>query len=941
MRESSFESRGRLAGWSRFPSPAAVACSPRWLALATAVATFLLLFRGGSPPYLTDLDSSWTLVLAWALRKPLQWGSDLVFTYGPLGSLVPFASYFPDSHVGYFVGQCGLSLAAAFIVHRFAGRVGWGVNLVLIGLLVAWYGVLPADVGYCLMFALAATVLFHEVESGASPRRLALLLGGGALVFSVLALGKFTLLILWLVLLAYVVALLAVHRRRHAALATALAWPALLVILWLACGQHASGLFDYVRGGLELASGYAAMTLSPPAWIDVCGLLVLLALAASLLRLARGAQVATWLLAAFLGLMGLMVWRGGFVRADAHVAIFFATASFIGLAAWGARPPRMLATGVAFGAALLVGLWASYAGAGAFWGIGTLGATLQQLAAPLANRVQLREAWDAQARQWDLPQTRMVIGDHSVDLLMNQQGVALVNHFNYLPRPVFQGYAAFTPQLARINERHLLGAHAPDYLLADFGAIDERYPTADDPLTVLAAMRAYEPVGAERNFLLFAKRADAGVAPVGEPAAAQWREATIDAEVDVAADGAPRLLYYDASLSVLGHLYALLLREPELAIEVTLADGSKATHRLMRQNGAAGLLLSPYLGNSPAYLRWYAGLTDPNVTHLRVFARKPWQAALFADRFRYALTPVDLPRQAATGLTPALREALYPRFDPAPARVEGHSELRDEAGIKVLLAHAPSMLQFDLAPGRWSGHGVFGVMAAAYDLPQCQASDGIELVAEHVAANGEVRELLRRAIDPIHEASQRGAQPFAYGPVTTDAGDTIRLRLDPGPNGSVNTDCDWSYVAEVAHESTPVMRVEGGSDTAGGEPTLCGIDTADSTEVAAGERIVVAQSRPLRLGGWAGPIDGSPEARKLRLILTGSDGIRYVAPIRQTVPRPDVAAVFDNPGFAEGGFDTEVDLSQVPVGFYRAFLAQGRRAYCDPARSVEVRVAPR
>lgn len=780
-------------------SPSAAWSSPRWLAWVTALLAFLLLFRCGSSPDPASLDMSWMLVLAWAFDKRMQWGSDIIFTYGPLGFLNPLASYFPSTYEIYFVGQILLSLTAALLVFRFARRARPAINVVLIALLVAWYAMLTDDIGHYLMFVLAATVLYQELEEPANSRPLPVVTGVCAPAFVMLALGKFTLLLLWLAFLAYAVAMFSTHRRVRAAALTAMAWPCLLLIAWLACGQSPGGFVDHVRGSLELSSGYAAMMLTPPLKVDAVGVLVLLMLTLGLLQFARSAQgrPAGLLLASFLGLMMAMSWRAGFVRADSHVLIFFATASFIALAAWTARPSRAFVNAMP-GGIVVVGLLVCML-AGIPQGIRALPTTLRPLIEPAAHREKMRAAWDAQSAQWDMPQVRRAIGNHTMDLLMNQQGIALINRLNYAPRPVFQGYAAYSPTLARINERYLLGTGAPDYLLANFGAIDNHYPTGDDPLSVLAAIRAYDPIGGEQDYLLFERRAaDASGSPIGEPEKTDWHYAAIGADIPVGSG--PAVLHHDVPLSLLGRLYALLLREPELAIEVTLADRSVVTHRLMRQNGLTGMLLSPYLGSQSDYLHWYAGLTDLDVVRLRVLVRHPWQSSLFSGRLRYVLAPVNLPRRPGAELASALRDVLYPGFAPTPSQVRGRSELRSEDGRQVLVVHPETAVEFKLSPGLWSGHGSFGLMTSTYNPSKCRADHGIEFIAEQVAANGNVQPLLLRAINRGQHTGLRGPRQFTYGPVTIANGDAISLRFAAGHDRITNAECMRPYLGEVVHE---------------------------------------------------------------------------------------------------------------------------------------------
>jgi hypothetical protein len=65
-------------------------------------------------PPIVGLDSSWNGGLAMAVKDGLQWGSQIVFTYGPLGFLNGTGVWYSDLGVLAFI--YGASLYVAFCV---------------------------------------------------------------------------------------------------------------------------------------------------------------------------------------------------------------------------------------------------------------------------------------------------------------------------------------------------------------------------------------------------------------------------------------------------------------------------------------------------------------------------------------------------------------------------------------------------------------------------------------------------------------------------------------------------------------------------------------------------------------------------------------------------------------------------------------------------------
>lgn len=71
------------------------------------------------------------------------------------------------------------------------------------------------------------------------------------------------------------------------------------------------------------------------------------------------------------------------------------------------------------------------------------------------------------------------IGNATVDVFPWDSEYIIENRLNYTPRPVFQSFSAYTEQLQNINyEKYRLSA--PEFIIYDYDAIDQRYPFNDD-----------------------------------------------------------------------------------------------------------------------------------------------------------------------------------------------------------------------------------------------------------------------------------------------------------------------------------------------------------------------------------------------------------------------------------------------------------------------------
>src|SRR5579862_9906345 len=81
------------------------------------------------------VDSSWCAVLNWAHERGLQFGKDIVFTYGPLGYLIaPYTLTQPSGSL--ILTNAALSFHAALGLCLVMGRLAWPWRYLLLGTFV-------------------------------------------------------------------------------------------------------------------------------------------------------------------------------------------------------------------------------------------------------------------------------------------------------------------------------------------------------------------------------------------------------------------------------------------------------------------------------------------------------------------------------------------------------------------------------------------------------------------------------------------------------------------------------------------------------------------------------------------------------------------------------------------------------------------------------------
>ena len=769
-----------------------------WL---VAISALVCWYQRGNPPSGVNLESSWFDVLTRAFTQGWQWGSDIVFTYGPLGFLTPYLTWNPETASVFRIGQIVLCLLWAAMAFAFACRLGTLRQALLIVAMFAFYPLLVIDIGWNIPFVFAVVLIYRMVDE--VPHRVHRTSWYIAMIvlLSLLALIKYTGQVMWIGVMGYATLLGLLRRDFRTALTFGLGGPAIFLAIWLGIGQSISGLGAYYATSMDMSAGYAAMSLQPAPYMDAVGLAIFAIVVAIIvigfwLSATRRAYVLTAI--ALLGL-SFITWRMGFIRPDDHVVIFFGSAVFVALAALciplSHRKNLVAIRWVAFATIAVIAVATSYSLPNFRWGLAGVTDSVSALLHPGDQLRERQSQWADTASKARLPTVRNTIGADSVDVLMNESSVAMINGLNFTPRPVFQGYLANTPRLARANEQYVLDSmHSPAFVLAKIQSIDHRLPTGDDPLSVLAVLRAYIPVDREDGYLVM-KKAGWQIAPIPVPSASEWKLASLGSDLEFDQGPKPQVLYFDIQLNFWGKLRSALLREPGMTIDVRLTDGTEQSFSIVRKLGLAGMLVSPFVLDANDWLRWHASIFERRVVSMQLRATDQSEVRWFDPVFAYAFEPVDLPRSNVSALTPELKAALYPGFSPAPSKVvTPREEVVEEGGTKVLFAHAPATLTFDLAPGEWTAQGKFGLLSTAYD---CQESDGVALVADRIDAAGTATRLFSRQINPVHNPAERGALVFAFGPFAIQGGERIELRTLPGLAEGAKTDCDWSYLSSV------------------------------------------------------------------------------------------------------------------------------------------------
>lgn len=756
-----------------------------------------------------SLDKSNYATYAHFITHDLQWGKDVIPMTGPFGFILYGHTYTGELFGVRLMGELLLKAAfAALLLHLFRraapGPVRW-IWLTGVILLVPTVDDLFHD--YAIL--VAVLVLLANLERLNRPAWLA------AALLGALAMFKGTHLLTTAACFGSVV-LLAVLERRWRALAVLTGvYLASAAGCWLLAGQNLAYLPAYLKGVLELASGYnASMGLPETPFIRTAGFALAAGLALNFTWVAAHSARSFRLGVVLLLLAGFsfIKWKHGYLRADGHVFIFFASAAVITLTLWLAArtpvfgPPPPAAPGRRrIGLALAVAVTGfAVVGCAEFWlwrvyriaadAPAALLRNLRFVARPGFFRVPLDAELEHNRREAQVPQIQNTIGQGTVDFFGFEQGLLLLNKLNYRPRPMGGGsFNVFTPWLQEKNEAFVRDpSRAPAWQVLKLQTLDYRLPSADDPLTLRAILELYSPVLMPRDYLLFKRRAtqppQAGLVELSKHRV----QSGVSLTVPDPGQGRMLLFSVQAPLSVGGTIRSFLYRPPELRARLfSQRHPLGRTFALKPPMVRRPVILSPLLLDNLDVIQLFGEKTVDPVHRLQLIAEPGFDSGGFTVSFYSLPRP---PKPEGSDIGEIITYWHHPFYNRAPMElVTQETGIRELNKEPITVVHAPGSITWDLQPGDQQVIFSYGLMPQTY-LNGGQ-TDGVEFSVEVLAPSHGGRILFKRLLQPFTVEADRNMQRSRVFLPPFEPGARLRIRTHPGRDN--NGAYDQSYVARV------------------------------------------------------------------------------------------------------------------------------------------------
>jgi hypothetical protein len=548
------------------------------------------------------LDASWQMMLIHAHSEGMQFGRDVIFTWGPLGFLCSLTHLGNVSAVPILVWQVGGNLLVALALVTLTRSLALGRRITFVAALLAFHWLFQ-DTVYFLLIALIALAGLMKPQSPI------LRLVAWTLVLGFLAQIKFTYLVIASAAVLSAIGCWAGRGSWRRCWAIAGGYVLAVIVWWVAAGQALDNLYPYLRRSLEISSGYADAMAFDESWsLFFWGSLLALLCLLFVWRTWRAGADRAFAAgsAAYLGFSFLVMWKEGFIRADmvalgGHVFGFFTYILILGPVLPGLLFPakRWHWFDTSF-VLCLVGI-ASFDPDYYRWAPRVAWQILYGQVEALKRLGELPGDWQRSfgeaCADASLPGIKAAVGKGTVDVYNYSTGIALLNGLNVSARPIFQSYSAYTPSLEGYNLRFYQSARAPDFLLWKDENVDGRYPGQDDAMLVAALPGHYEGLFKEGDYWLFRKRSPVSAA-APERRLVLTRAVRLSEEIELPLPtGQAIWLQAEPIPNSLGRLRGILYKPAIIELSTTDDLGRRRVWRMLPRVARDGFILVPTLAD--------------------------------------------------------------------------------------------------------------------------------------------------------------------------------------------------------------------------------------------------------------------------------------------------------------------------------------------------------
>lgn len=581
----------------------------------------------------TSLDPSWTVTLNYLKIKGLVWGSDIAFTFGPLGQLCTRVGWGESKFLFLFFDI--FMFVNWFLVFYLSLKKSKNLFITLF-LVVSVSLIFPVWIGMSNSFILLLFYMFwlrENIESNSKISYVFLILISVLMVFIKLNTGLIALPLLYCVLIYN-----RVYKKISNKIFLILFFTPLILIYCLTILLNVS-FFKYVFSALEIVSGYNEIMYldnqieNSLNYIKVISCLTLIAITISLYLNKTLKNLEKIFILGLSVLSFYLMYKQAFVRGDVnHIIEFFLYFSlflFV-FSDFHTSVKNYFISGLVVINVLIV-----------FYFLNNNQPNTLVFKEKLSKKEYFSGFTNFNATSGlhieenyiKLPDSFLSkIGNETVDVYPWNIQMLLENKLNYKPRPVIQSYISYTKKLEELNFNHYNSSNAPQYVIYEFESIDNRYPLFDESKLNLALNLNYEVVDKgiidNKKILLLKKKSDfKGIKLEKVKEYAMYINSPLIPQKNI---------YYEIEFynNIFGKYYSVLKNSPEIMLQIQIKNGEKLEYKTSKKLLDSGIFSTAFVRNTDEFEAFLKNNDSDSVQKVKHYSFRLLDDKMFKEKIK-------------------------------------------------------------------------------------------------------------------------------------------------------------------------------------------------------------------------------------------------------------------------------------------------------------------
>ncbi|PIJ81519.1 hypothetical protein BLD46_12720 [Erwinia sp. OLMTSP26] len=555
-----------------------------------------------------------------AMAYGMSIGKDIIFTFGPYASIYT-QTYHPATDQLMIWGSLYFAISFAIAVWLNFRVSRWPLKIVILAVLSAL--IYSRDALFFFYPMLVGIQIYRWVS--AFDTKQTTTRGECSLIvalfspFGLLPLIKGSTLIACVAISFFSIVLLAKRRQWKLSLLIVASFLISTVIFWALSGQPLSGLADYFISLAPIISGYTeAMAINGDLTQCILYIVATATMAGFLFYGIQGGGYDKSVVTLVFLCILFLSFKAGFVRHDSHMLV---CASMILL---GASLAGTLLSPRSALAVIVVSLIT--------WGyidVAYIKNPVDNVKYYFINRFS--NSWDGLKQRTLEPQALTKYFEERVNLIKKRGPIPKLNGtvdiYSYdqaylfasgntwNPRPIFQSYSAYTPQLAELNKKHLLAVNRPDNIILNVQPIDERLPSLEDGASWPVLLSNYQPTSFAGSYL-YLKHRDTPP-PTSKPSEKIGGGFySFGDTINLPDSHAPIFAKLTINKSFAGSILNMLFKTSQLQMKLTMQNGVTRSYRIIPGMTESGFIISPLIENTAEF--WLLSVSANHLKDKRV-----------------------------------------------------------------------------------------------------------------------------------------------------------------------------------------------------------------------------------------------------------------------------------------------------------------------------------